>query len=142
MAAYGRLRRSKFSDNKDYDAKAHALMEANNLYLTESPRAVLKMVVAADYMLNPPKEIAIAGTEGSEDVRVLLSAVFDHFIPNKIVAFLDPSQENAASIEQAIPLLESKTLIQDQAAAYVCKDFACKLPVTTSAELLEQLGVS
>ena len=75
-------------------------------------------------------------------MQALLDAVYGAFVPNKIVAFLDPASESAAAVEKDLPLLANKTLIQGKASAYVCKDFACKLPVTTPEELLQQLGVS
>ncbi len=142
MAAYGLLRLAKFIDNTDYYEKARRILEQNHRYLSEFPRAVPKMLAAADFLLYPPKEIALVGASGSEDVQALLDAVYGAFVPNKIVAFLDPASENAAADEKDLPLLANKTLIGGKASAYVCKDFACKLPVTTPAELLQQLGVS
>ncbi len=142
MAAYGLLRLAKFIDNTDYYEKARRILEQNHRYLSEFPRAVPKMLAAADFLLYPPKEIALVGASGSEDVQALLDAVYGAFVPNKIVAFLDPASPNAPADEKDLPLLANKTLIGGKASAYVCKDFACKLPVTTPAELLQQLGVS
>ena len=142
MAAFGLLRLAKFLDNRDYYEKARLLLEANHHLLSKYPRAVPRMLGAADFLLYPPKEIALVGTGGGEDVQALLDAVYGAFVPNKIVAFLDPASDSAASDEKYMPLLANKTLIGAKAAAYVCKDFACKLPVTTPEELLQQLGVS
>ncbi|MCH8203847.1 MAG: thioredoxin domain-containing protein [Candidatus Hydrogenedentes bacterium] len=142
MAAYGLLRLAKFIDNADYYEKGRRVLEQNHRYLSEYPRAVPKMLAAADFLLYPPKEIALVGAGGSDDVQALLDAVYGAFVPNKIVAFLDPASESAAAVEKDLPLLANKTLIQGKASAYVCKDFACKLPVTSPEELLQQLGVS
>ena len=142
MAIYGLLRLAKFIDSADYYGKAHAMLEANQRYLAETPRGFLKMIRAADFLLNPPKEIAVVGPRDSAEVQALLDAVYGAHIPNKIVAFVDPADPNAKTVQDQIPLLEGKTLINGKAAAYVCKDFACKLPVTTPEELLAQLGVS
>lgn len=142
MAAFGLLRLAKFLDNRDYYEKVRLLLEANHRILTKYPQAAPRMLCAADFLLYPPKEIAIVGRGGGADVQALLDAVYGAFVPNKIVAFLDPSSESAASDERDLPLLAHKTLIDGKAAAYVCKDFACKLPVTKPEELLQQLGVS
>ncbi len=61
MAALGLLRLAKFLDKPDYHQKAQALLEANYRYLNDIPRGFLKMLVAADYLVHPPKEVAIAG---------------------------------------------------------------------------------
>jgi len=39
-----------------------------------------------------------------------------------------------------VPLLAGRTPIEGRAAAYVCRDFVCDLPVTDPEELLRQLA--
>ena len=99
------------------------------------------MLCAVDYLLYPPKEIAIAGDRDSEGVKALLRVIQNEFLPNKILAYIDPAQENAKAIGEKVPLLAGKGLVDGLPAAYVCKDFACKLPVTTPEALSEQLGL-
>jgi hypothetical protein len=140
MAALGMLRLAKLLDRADYYDKAKAVMEGNQALLARAPTGFLKMLGAVDFFLYPPKEVAIVGTPGSDGVNALLSALHDGFVPNKVLAFIDPSSDDAESIGEQIPLLMHKTLIKGQAAAYVCKDFACKLPVTTPEAFLKQLG--
>jgi hypothetical protein len=62
------------------------------------------------------------------------------FIPNKVVALIDPAAENFA-LEKRVPLLAAKKLVNGQPAVYVCENYACKQPVTTPEALLETLGV-
>ena len=40
----------------------------------------------------------------------------------------------------AVPLLGGRALIDGRPTAYLCRDFACRLPVTDPAALLAQLG--
>ena len=51
---------------------------------------------------------------------------------------LDPGQPPAV----ASPLLEGRTLVEGKPAAYVCRDYVCKLPVKTPAALAKQLEES
>ena len=141
MAAYGLLRLSKFLDRPDYYDKARLMLESNHALMTQAPRGYLKMLCAVDYLLYPPKEIAIAGDRDSEGVKALLRVIQNEFLPNKILAYIDPAQENAKAIGKKVPLLAGKGLVDGLPAAYVCKDFACKLPVTTPEALSEQLGL-
>jgi len=140
MAALGLLRLAKLVDNPGYYDTAKRILESNQTLLAQAPRGFLKMMAAVDFMLYPPKEIAIAGSAGSDDVAALLAAVHGQFIPNKVMAFIDPESASAETIEQTVPLLAYKRLIDGKAAAYVCKNFACKLPVTTPEALLDQLA--
>jgi uncharacterized protein YyaL (SSP411 family) len=58
-----------------------------------------------------------------------------------VVALIDPAN-GAEELGKAIPLLAEKALIDGKATAYVCKDFACGLPVTTAEALVAQLEVT
>jgi uncharacterized protein YyaL (SSP411 family) len=40
---------------------------------------------------------------------------------------------------QGIPLLAERTAVDGRATAYVCEQFACRLPVTDVASLIQQL---
>ncbi len=40
----------------------------------------------------------------------------------------------------SVPLLEERTADQGAARAFVCEDFVCALPVTSPAELRDQLA--
>lgn len=105
------------------------------------PRAHLKLLCAADFYLSSPKEIAIAGKTGARDVRALLQALHRHYIPNKVVAFIDPEDPDAQRLRDVLPLLNAKLPVGGQAAAYVCKNFACRQPVTSPEALVEVLEV-
>jgi hypothetical protein len=141
MAAYALLRLATFSGEAEYGDKAERLLCINHAGLESMPRAQLSMLCAVDFYLHAPKEIAIAGKSGSPDVLVLLQALHRHYIPNKVVAFIDPDAPDAQRARDATPLLDAKMPVDGKAAAYVCKDFACRQPVTSPEALLEELEV-
>ncbi len=62
-------------------------------------------------------------------------------MPNKILAWYDPESDRAEALQQTIPLLENRALVNGAPAAYVCEDFVCQRPATATEELLSQLGV-
>jgi uncharacterized protein len=130
MAAYGLLRLAKMLDREPYYNQARRILEANQAYMTQYSGGFLKMLVAVDFYLYPPKEIALVGPETDAGTQALLEAVRREFIPNKVVALLDPTSDDADTVEKAIPLLLGKVEIDGKPSAYVCKNFACKLPVT------------
>jgi len=141
VAAYALLRIAKFRDKPEYYDRAQTLLEAQYRYLAEAPRAFTKMLIAVDFFVNTPKEVAIVGPKHAPDTQALLAAVRGRFLPNKIVAYYDPAAANATDTVKAIPLLEGKSPVKSAPAAYVCENFACKQPVTTPEEMLAQLGV-
>ena len=100
------------------------------------------MLSAVDFYVYPPKEIAIVGPLAHADTQALLDTTRKAFIPNKIVAHLDPTSDDTASLSELLQLLEFKVMVQDKATAYVCKNFTCKQPVSDVDGLREQLELT
>ncbi|MFC2165643.1 thioredoxin domain-containing protein [Acidobacteriota bacterium] len=134
------LRLSKLLNEKDYFELALKALEANLPLIKRSPKAYLSLLACVDFVLYPPKEIAIIGRREAEDTQALLLAVNSQFIPHKIVAFFDPDQSEKNLLIKKIPLLEGRDLLGGKATAYVCENYVCKLPVTSPKELLSQLS--
>lgn len=140
MAAFGLLRLAKFTDSAESYDKASRIIKNNFPYLDEYPLGFMRLMCAVDFMVYPPKEIAIA-SRTEEEAGALLETVRRNFIPNKIVAHVDPSGQSAEATVQTIPLLANKSMIDGKPTAYVCKNFACKKPVTSADALAEQLDI-
>jgi hypothetical protein len=142
MATYALLRLSKFVDNATYYDKANALLEAHYTQMNQFSSAYLKMILALDFLLYPPKEIAVVGNIAAKETQELLQAARSNFIPNKILASYDPNLPDADTIQEIIPLLKAKKLVKNKPGAYVCKNFACQKPVNDVDQLLKQLEVN
>ena len=93
---------------------------------------------ALDAYLSPVKEVAIVGHPGSAETRALVAEVTaNRFLPNHVLAVSSPGDD--ASTER-VTLLRDRPQRGGHATAYVCERFQCRFPVTTPAELVEQLG--
>jgi uncharacterized protein YyaL (SSP411 family) len=78
-------------------------------------------------------EIAIVGEPGDPATRQLLEVASGGFAPNSVVAL------RSAEAGTGVPLLADRTMLKDRPTAYVCRAFACRLPVTDPDALAEQL---
>ena len=58
-----------------------------------------------------------------------------HFVPHRIVAHYDP-----AAGPSTHPLLAGKGLVDGRPALYVCRDYACREPVTSPGAVPAALG--
>ncbi len=95
------------------------------------PRAAGSGLAVAEAVLSGPAEIAIVGPAGPERTelhRVAAQAA----PPGAVIAVGD-----GASSE--IPLMAGRTPVNGRAAAYVCRDFSCRAPVTEPDQLREAL---
>jgi uncharacterized protein YyaL (SSP411 family) len=102
---------------------AHFKEAANDLLRTstsEDPSASTHLMSALDFFLGPSFEVVLAGT----DVRALRRAVFDSFVPNKVVLHSD------TGIARIAPFTKEQTALSGKATAYVCTNRLCKLPTS------------
>lgn len=133
------LRLGKLLDREDLFQKAKRILEANHPYMERAPQGYLTLLMNVDSLLHPTKEIAIVGRKDSDGTKELLKTIHSQYIPNRIIALLDPGSKDAEEITQKVPLLAGRVTINGKATAYVCENFACQLPVTSPEELVKQL---
>ena len=107
------------------------LVEALRAY----PQAFGEALNAVDMLVSGMQEVAIAGAPDEEGCAALVGELRSQWRPNTVAALSDPT----ASVESAIPLLRGRTMIDGRATAYVCRHFACRLPVSEVPALRAQL---
>jgi uncharacterized protein YyaL (SSP411 family) len=98
------------------------------------PRAAGSGLAVAEALLSGPAEIAIVGPAGDGRTQALHAMAFFAAPPGAVIAIGDGGEGSV------IPLLAGRALVDGAPAAYVCRDFACRLPVTGPDELRAELG--
>ena len=131
MAAKACLRLGRVTGKKEYRELAEKTLHAFSTPINQYPSACHNLVAVADAHLSPSTEIVIVGKKGAGDTEAMLQAVRSTYNPNRIVALLD-----AASVgSMDTPLFEGRKSVGGVATAYVCENYACKKPMTDTAEL-------
>jgi hypothetical protein len=118
-----------------YRDKAEGTLKVLLGNVKRSPSQFAALLSSLAFYLGPVKEIAISGDPADKATRALLKAVHGRFLPNKVVALVDPASANADEVAKAVPLLREKGLIGGKPAAYVCENYQCKLPVNSVGAL-------
>ncbi len=134
VQAMNLLRLAILFDRKDFREKAESIFRAFAQQAENSPGAYERLHCAADFYHDQVKEIAIIGDPASPETRALIRTVFDRYLPNKVIVFAPDK-----SADETLPLLKGKGRIKDRAAAYVCENYKCRLPVTTPDDLDREL---
>ena len=83
------------------------------------------------------QQIVIAEGEGGD---ALDRAVALHYLPFAIQ--LRVSKATQAQLAGSLPFISAMQPIAGITAAYVCRDFACRQPVTTVDALEQELGIT
>jgi uncharacterized protein YyaL (SSP411 family) len=135
VAVLNLLRLSQMTGNRDHDDKAERTLRlfAAQLHV---PQAMPQMLAAADFYLDRPKQIVIAGRRGSQDTKAMLRAVHERFMPNKVVLLADGGS-GQQELGELLPFIKDVRMLDGRATAYVCEKYLCQLP-TNSIEIMRQ----
>ncbi len=136
LAAELFLRLAKLLDRPTYFEHAAGILALMADALGEQPGAFGRLLCVLDLHLNPGVEIAVIGDPAAGDTQTLLAEIRRRFLPNSVLASAAPGHDAASAL---IPLLAGRGLMQGKAAAYVCRNYACNLPVSEPASLEKQL---
>ena len=130
MAAELLLRLAGLAVEPYYTELAHLSLEPMQTMLSQYPLGFAQWLLALDYALSHPREVAIIGAPDSAETRSLLELCTRSYRPHQVVAFAPPTEANLLP-----PLLQAREQIEGRATAYVCVDQTCKPPVTDPVEL-------
>jgi uncharacterized protein len=130
------LRLALIFDDVTYRERAETVLGSLAPFLARYPSGFGRALAAAEFALSSPKEIALVGEPTAADMVALRQTIFRPFLPNKVVLLRRPDEQPPAIRS---PLLEERAQIGGRATAYVCENYACKLPVSDPAKLAEQL---
>ncbi|MBN8638085.1 MAG: thioredoxin domain-containing protein [Anaerolineae bacterium] len=133
MFARDLLRLVAYTANADYDEAARKALSILSAALREYPQAFGEALSAVELIVMGIDEIAIIGEP--DEAKPMLDAVQKPYRPNAVVALFPTDVEGEASI----PLLNYRSMRDGLPTAYVCRQFACKLPVTTVEALEKEL---
>ncbi len=139
VAAHALARLSYHFDRPELRHAAARAIKAFGPHITRFPRGFAKSLVAVDFLLEPPVELAFVGARGSSELEALERASARHYQPNRIAAVFDPKADDGLD---RLPLLHGKTLVDGAAALYICRDFACQSPLTDPADVEAQLAAA
>ena len=99
------------------------------------PRAAGWGLAVAEALASGPAEIAVVGPPGDDRTAALHRTALLAAPPGAVIA-LGPGDHNGPG---AVPLLAGRGLVGGVPAAYVCREFACRMPVTDPERLRAEL---
>jgi uncharacterized protein YyaL (SSP411 family) len=131
MMAKQLIRLAAYTGDSRYDEAARAVLRPMIPAMQQYPQAFGEALSAADMLVQGVSEVAIVGNPVKDETKALLNVVREKFSPNVIVAL----SREPVSGEANIPLMSYRTMRNDKPTVYVCRNFACKMPVTTPQEM-------
>ncbi|MDZ4805198.1 MAG: thioredoxin domain-containing protein [Candidatus Eisenbacteria bacterium] len=140
MMANVLLRLAALLDRPDWCDAAEGTVGAYAGSLAQMPGAHHRLLLAVDWLTGDPVEVAIVGSGRHSGSAELLRAARTSRPYNRVVALLDPDAEDANRAREVIALLRHRESTDDTPTAWVCRQFACRAPVTTAEALRDELA--
>jgi uncharacterized protein YyaL (SSP411 family) len=134
LAARALLMLDAYEENGAWRDLAEQMLAQMQGYAAQYPMAFAFWLQGMDFATGPVHQVAIVAHARDEAWDQMLAAVRGGYRPRVVSA--------AATLPlapEAPALLHDRPLKASTATAYVCRNFACELPVTTVAELSAQL---
>ena len=134
MAALALIRLYHYTQNQDYIKKAEKVLSKNATMAAENPFAFGQLLNAIFMYVRRPKEVTlITNGQASQAIDWLNK----QFLPEGIIAVTNA--DNITQL-QKFAFFNGKEPISDKPfTAYVCKDFACSIPLHSIEEIKKSL---
>jgi uncharacterized protein YyaL (SSP411 family) len=133
MAVRVLLRLAALTGEGRYRSAAERAIAAVGADVGRYPTAFANWLSALDAAHADTLEIAIVGDPGAPATGALLQVVWPGYQPRRVLAV------SATPDASSIPLLHGRGLVDGRPAAYVCRAFTCRRPVTEAADLRGEL---
>jgi uncharacterized protein len=127
-AAMGMLRLAALTGERRYEEAGTGVFALFAKPAVQHPDAFAHMLRALDFHLSPTREVALVG----DDLDELAAAVRERPLFHLVLAGGPEGTDQP-------PLLADRTTVDGRPAAYVCENFACRLPVATPEDLRDLL---
>jgi len=134
LAAELLTRAGHLFDEDRYRSAAERILSYEGEGMARYGAAYGRMLSVVDQRLAPPVEVAIVGAD-DDGTRALIRAAHGRFLRNGTIV----GRTDAEPIS-GVPLLADRESVGGQPTAYVCRGYACRLPVTTADAVDAELG--
>ncbi len=144
VAVRALVRLADHFDEPQLAEHACAALRAYGRHIARSPRGFLTSLNTLDDMLRGSTQLVFVGP--FEQTAELRAAAAQVYVPCRTICHAagGPSEEAAAADDgvrpQTPPLAEGKSLVNGQAALYVCFDATCQAPVTDASAVKSALS--
>jgi uncharacterized protein YyaL (SSP411 family) len=139
VATMNLMRLAGLTANTEYAVRADDILKAHSIQVKQYPAGHTQLMSALEFALNPSYEVVIVGDPEKKDTIAMLAVLRKPFIPQKVIVFRSEDPTTAAEIADISPFTRSMVTKDGQATAYVCQNFACRLPTNSIDQMLKNL---
>ncbi len=137
LACLALIKMAGYTGNQAWLETAGKMLEPVITQAVRYPTAFSNWLCAADAYISGIDEVVLIGEASSPALKPLADVLWSSYRPNIVVA------QSAAPVPvNSPPLLKDRVMLNDLPTAYVCRQFVCQQPVTSSLDFSAQLDKS
>ncbi len=137
IAILNLLKLGRITGNTDLEDKANETIRFFSGQINRMPSAFAASLSGIMMGYRDSYEIVIAGNRKDKSSKEILEFFGRNFIPNKVILLKEPGDTGLAEIA---PFTEEMVQQGDTATVYICRHYACEMPVTSVDEIKKILG--
>jgi hypothetical protein len=127
VAVLALLRLGSMLGDRRYTEAAQLTLDHFSGALASDPTNYPEMLMALDYAIGPSREVVLAYQKDDAEAMTMRQEIFKYFTPNQVVLYhVEGRKESLDSISSFV---KDKQAVSGRAAAYICHNFTCQLPV-------------
>lgn len=126
------LRLHSLTGDERYERYALTTIRMAATQIQRYPQGFGRMLSAMEFFFAPPRELAVTGPAGN----ALEQHVLQQYLPTSVVVLRADEMQDSG-----LELAAGRAKVDGRPAAYVCENFVCQRPVTTTRELEDALSV-
>ncbi len=127
VMALNLLRLERLTDTARWRQRAEGILREVSSILPRVPMGFGSSMLALDFLLHPPVELALVGDLGDSLSAEFLAVIHSGFLSARVIT----ASENppAQDLSDRVPLLKGKGHDGDGPRLYICRDRSCREPV-------------
>lgn len=127
------VRLHRMTGRPEFATRGDELIRAFSTEIEQNTMVYPVALLGLDFHFGPSQEIVLSGPGTDE----MIAEIRKRYLPSKVV--MVRTDENAAALAAIAPYTETQVPVDGKATAYVCENFACKMPTTKVEELIGYL---
>jgi len=120
------LRLGALTGRQEFSEVGLRTLESVRVVMGQAPSAAGQHLIALDFYLADPREIAVVSEDDSSLGRALES-IASRFLPNLVIAPARPNELEA--LRGPVPLLADRPSLEGKITTYICERYTCRQPV-------------
>ncbi len=139
IAMLNLIRLARITGNHEFENKAQEVELAFSGDIGNHPLSHTQFLSALGFLTGPAYEVVIVGDLDSEDTKKILHLFRENYIPNMVL--IHKPMDDSANIDSISPFTKDMEAFDKKATVYICRNFACGLPISDEETMLKLLDI-